>query len=178
MGNTDIPVKAASYISLKATSSTIVMTREFAQFFTDADLKRRFFWEILSLFIDIYHRHGAGYIDKEGHLLGTARDIDERVGTVAGLAFAGIDKQEKKHDFMEGIDSDQCLEVFTDFHEWSTQFSAVNGSKSSLVVNFAERWGWKLNITGADMHKFSFYLDDLVRQYITDVRFGKILNIV
>lgn len=188
---------AASFISKKVTASTITLINQFSRYLRDTTKQRQFYLDMLCLYLDIYHRLGAGLIDPENVSVPSIELVDERIGIVVGMSANLIEKHSKEFPFMQGIGLELISSAFKKFHNWSVEFKSIYDKENALsvkfvskqivgfsikgentlVINFISKQIEKLSIKEVDLDKFIFWLSDLITQYLSDSGFKSILNI-
>ena len=170
-------LKPASFIAFKVTASTCMLINEFPEYFQHVETQKQFYLDILCLHLDIYHRLGTGLIKSGGKSVPSVDVLDERIGTIAGIALAYINNQSEKLPFMAEVDIKLLQDAFGKFHNWSVRFKNIDDGANTLLSNFVSMWVEKLSIAKDDLDKFVFYLSNSIRQYLKDPHFKDVLNV-
>lgn len=186
----------ASFISKKATASTKALIDQFPKYFRNIKTQKQFYVDMLCLHIDIYHRLGAGLI-KDKKSIPSVEMLDERIGTIIGMCCRLIADHSKEFPFLQSIDLQFVRNIHRQFYNWSRQYEKIYDAKNelsvkfdsnqivgysikgqnTLVINFVAKEIATLSVKENDLGKYTFWLSDLIAQYLCDPALESFLHI-
>jgi hypothetical protein len=177
---------AAQFISKEATVHTKVLVEQFPNYFLDMRIIRQFYADMLCLYVNIYHRLGAGMIKEKKSILSVVT-LDERIGFFMGTCCRIIEEHSKEFPFLQSISLQFLKDAYEEFHNWSRQYEIIYDAKNelsvkfdadqivgfsfrgqnTLVINFIAKEIAAISIKENDLGKYIFRLSDLIAQYLS-----------
>jgi len=177
---------AAQFISKEATVHTKVLIEQFPNYFLDMRTIRQLYVDILCLYVNIYHRLGAGMINEKKSILSVVT-LDERIGFFMNRCCGIIEEHSNEFPFLQSISLQFLMNTYEEFHNWSRQYEIIYDAKNelsvkfdadqivgfsfigqnTLVINFIAKEIAAISIKENDLGKYIFRLSDLIAQYLS-----------